>query len=132
MGQLGYLGSSLRQDASLRHGCGTLGVQAEFEVSAHTHIRTLTSGGFEAGMRLVRLRPPEFPLFPRQRESKDWLTRPAWALPGLWHWQCISGETRRGDFVICLSTPWVAESTGPGAVTVLGPPQYFQDTLPFL
>lgn len=60
-------------------------VHAEFVVSAHIHIRTFTSGGFEAGVRLVRLRPPELPLLPRQKESKDWLMLTVWALSGLWH-----------------------------------------------
>lgn len=77
-----------------------LGVHAEFEISAHTRIRTFTSGGFEAGVRLVRLRPPEFALLPRQKESKDWLTFIVWALAGLWHWEYISEETQRWDFII--------------------------------
>lgn len=31
------------------------------------NLHAILSGGFEAGMRLVRLRPPEFPLFPLQK-----------------------------------------------------------------
>lgn len=89
-----------------------LDVHAEFKVSAHTHIRTLTSGGFEAGVRLVRLRPPEFPLLPRQKESKDWLTLKVWALLGLWLWgsafqkRCKDGTQSPGSRTTLFHWAW--------------------------
>jgi hypothetical protein len=55
---------------------------ARFEVSTST----LTYGRFEAGVKLVWLRPPEFPLLPRQKKKKkkssDLLTSVGSALIG--------------------------------------------------